>query len=138
MDQTALLLEFQDLIESLPPPSRDKFLQLYVARAKNPLVGVGLAAFLGSFGVNRFYLGQHLLGVVKLACFVGLLIIQVARLSNQNAPVFSADMLMDYLPFLSWLVADTFMMDSLVAAKNLKIAQDIKSSMTPATIWQRG
>lgn len=138
MDQTAFNLEFQELIEPLPQASREKFLQLYVGRAKNPLVGVGLAAFLGSLGVNRFYLGQHLLGSAKLGCFLLNVILLAAKAYDPLNPVLTTMQEVVGYQFSAWMIVDTFLMGALVTEKNLKIAQDIKSAMAPATIWQRG
>lgn len=137
MDQTAFLLEFQDLIESLPGPSQDKFLQLYLARAKNPLVGVGLAAFLGCLGINRFYVGQTTLGVVKLVCGLFVIILTIILATNPDDSFSSYyDLTLVDFQFAAWIVVDTFLMGGLVARKNLQIAQDIKSTMSPAAIWQ--
>lgn len=135
MDQTAYLLEFQDLVDSLPPSSKDSFMQFYGAQMKNPTLAGGLGVFLGVFGVNRFYVGDYLLGVLKLLAGFILMAIGALRVTDPNIEnlYFIISMILAH-----WIVADSFLTISRTRQKNLKIARGIKASLAPATTAQTG
>lgn len=103
MNQTAYILEFQTVIDSLPESARYKFLQIYVSRIKNPTLAVGLDACLGGFGVDRFYAGDILLGILKLLTFGGLGI---------------------------WTLVDLFLIGGKIRRQNLQIAYELKNAIT--------
>lgn len=103
MNNRAFTLEFGELLSSLPEDKRRIFLSSYAERAKNPVVGFGLAAYLGSFGIDRFYRGQVLLGILKLITFGGLSI---------------------------WSLIDLFITASHIRDHNLMIAREIKQSIS--------
>ena len=59
-------------MSSIEEEKRNEFITKYNARAHNPTVVFGLSIYLGFIGVDRFVLGQTLLGILKLITFGGL------------------------------------------------------------------
>ena len=74
----------------------------YVGQCYNPTMVFGFSAFLGSLGVDRFILGQILLGILKLITFGGLGI---------------------------WAIVDLFLVAKTARQKNVEIARSIAESM---------
>lgn len=101
MNNRAYMLEFGELLSSIPEEKRRVFLMNFTERAKNPVVGFGLATYLGYFGIDRFYRGQIVLGLLKLLTFGG---------------------------FGIWAFVDLFITASAIRDKNLVIAREIKAS----------
>ena len=66
MNRKAYLLELTAIYSSLPEPSRPEFMHIMAEREKNPVLAFGWNAFFGWLGLDKFYLGQPLLGIVKL------------------------------------------------------------------------
>ena len=60
------VLAMQDLTES----ERALFLADLNNRRKDTTVAVLLCLFLGGLGAHRFYLGQNLLGILYVCCFI--------------------------------------------------------------------
>ncbi len=56
-------------MNTLPENRRLEFQMTYQAGKKNRQTALLLSLFLGTFGVDRFYLGQTLPGVLKLLTF---------------------------------------------------------------------
>ena len=111
MNQIAYMIEFQRLIESLPASMKEEFLHAYVLQIKNPLLALGLDTFVGFFGIDRFYVGDIGLGILKLLTVGGLGI---------------------------WILIDLILIGGRVYEKNLKLGYKIKnrmmSSLTPSRI----
>lgn len=61
MDTYALELQ-----STMTDPQRVAFQAEYFARRKDPVIGVLLAVFLGSFGAHRFYLGQNGIAIIYI------------------------------------------------------------------------
>lgn len=102
MNQTSYILEIQTLIDSLSPETRGMFLHIYIARIKNPALAIGLNAYFGVFGIDRFYAGDLLLGLLKLLTVGG-------------------------LGF--WVLVDLFLIGGKIRRQNLEIANHIKRSI---------
>jgi TM2 domain-containing membrane protein YozV len=68
------LQTLKSIRDSVPPERRDNFDLQFGGREKDPAVSLIFSLYLGYFGVDRFYLGQVLLGILKLITFGGLLI----------------------------------------------------------------
>ena len=61
MDTYALQLQ-----STMTDQQRVAFQGEYFARRKDPVIGVLLAFFLGSFGAHRFYLGQNGIAIIYI------------------------------------------------------------------------
>lgn len=102
MKQASYTLELHTLIDSLSPESRGKFMQIYIQRMKDPALAVGLNAYLGFFGIDRFYAGDILLGILKLLTAGG---------------------------FGIWIIVDLFLIAGKVRYRNILLAREIKQSI---------
>ena len=72
MDNRDYVSELALMISSIKEEKRKDFISKYNARAHNPTVVFGLSIYLGFLAVDRFVLGQVLLGILKLiTCFFG-------------------------------------------------------------------
>lgn len=60
-------------MNQLPENRRLEFQMAFAAQKKERNTALLLAIFLGEFGIDRFYLGQTLIGVLKLCTFGGCL-----------------------------------------------------------------
>jgi TM2 domain-containing membrane protein YozV len=103
VNSKAYLLELQNIIWSLPEEVKDKYFSAYLQREKNPVVAFGLNGFLGTLGVDRFYVGDTVLGVVKLLTLGGLGI---------------------------WVLIDLFVIAGRTRDKNIEMARELKSSFS--------
>ena len=96
MDNGEYHSELVTIISSIKEEKRHEFVVKFNARAHNPVVLFGLNVFyLGMFGVDRFVLGQTLLGILKLITLGGLGI---------------------------WIFIDLFLIGSAARRKNIEIA----------------
>ncbi len=107
-------LAMRDLTES----ERPLFLAELNNRRKDTTVGVLLCLFLGGLGAHRFYLGQNLLGIVYLCCFIPYWI--VSMLFFLGIPLI--------LPFLV-LVIEAFLVGGRVRRYNERAAHEIASNL---------
>lgn len=103
MKHDSFILEFHTLIETISPDARGKFLHIYMDHMKSPALAVGLNAYFGFLGVDRFYVGDILLGILKLLTAGGLGI---------------------------WVLVDLFLITKKVRHKNILLAREIKESIT--------
>lgn len=71
MNHRAYFLELQNIIHSLPPHEKTNFLASFVESEKNPVAAFCLSVFLGMFGVDRIYVGDSLIGFLKLITLGG-------------------------------------------------------------------
>jgi TM2 domain-containing membrane protein YozV len=74
MNKLEYLQRLKSIRDSLPPERRDNFDLQYGAREKDPAVSLALSLTLGTFGVDRFYVGNIVLGILKLITFGGFFI----------------------------------------------------------------
>lgn len=98
MRNDAYLLELMSIYRNIPDDKRSDFMTRFNAQARNPVVLFGFSVFLGYFGVDRFLLGQILLGILKLITFGG---------------------------FGVWVLVDWFLIAGTTREKNLEIARSI-------------
>jgi TM2 domain-containing membrane protein YozV len=71
MNMLFYLQSLKSIRDSVPPDHRDSFDLQYGAREKDPAVSLVLSLTLGSFGIDRFYIGNVILGILKLITFGG-------------------------------------------------------------------
>ena len=88
------------IIQSLPESKRENFMQIYTAQSKNPVIIFGCAVWLGGLGIDRFLLGQPILGIIKLITFGG---------------------------FYIWAIIDLFLVSGVARKKNIELALNIKA-----------
>ena len=104
MDNSNYISELALIVSSIEEEKRNEFITKYNARAHNPTVVFGLSVFLGVIGVDRFVLGQTLLGILKLITLGGLQI---------------------------WVLVDLFLVASAARKRNIEtataLANDLKN-----------
>lgn len=103
MNYQAYNTELLSLFSSVPDEKKENFLIRFKEQAKNPTVVFGLDTFLGSFGIDRFVLGQPILGVIKLITFGGAGI---------------------------WTIIDLFLVGGIARDKNIELARSIAASLS--------
>jgi TM2 domain-containing membrane protein YozV len=101
------MIELQTIISSIPDGYRDRFFSAFIEREKNPVVAFGCNCFLGWLGVDRFYVGDTILGLVKLVTIGGLGI---------------------------WTFVDYFLIAQRAREKNMRMARELKNSLAPIQI----
>lgn len=77
MDRLAYEREIMEMAGSLNDADRTKFISIYQSESLNPVVVFGWNVWLGWLGIDRFIVGDILLGVLKLITFGGLGIWQI-------------------------------------------------------------
>lgn len=102
MKQISYILEFQTILDAVPRESQGKFVQIYADRMRNPVIALGLNAYLGFLGADRFYAGDILLGVLKLLTAGGVGI---------------------------WILVDLFLIAGKIRYKNILLAREIRLSI---------
>lgn len=102
MDQNMYEYEIVEMAASLGEADRRKFMTVLQSQSKNPVVMYGCNIWLGWFGIDRFMLGNFLLGFLKLITFGGLGL---------------------------WVVIDCFSIGRRTREKNIEIAQYIYDSL---------
>ncbi len=101
MKNDAYLLELMSIYRSIPEDKKSDFMTRFNAQARNPVVIFGFSIFLGYFGIDRFLVGQILLGILKLITAGGLGI---------------------------WVLVDWFLIAGTARDKNLEIARSIAAN----------
>ena len=66
MNKLLYLQSLKSIKDSVPPDRRDDFDLQYGAREKDPAVSLALSLWFGYLGIDRFYIGDVVLGVLKL------------------------------------------------------------------------
>ena len=84
------------IISNIKEENRIEFISKFNEKAHNPVVVFGLNVFVGYFGVDKFILGQPIVGVLKLISFGGVGL---------------------------WILVDIFLIGSAVRKKNITIAK---------------
>src|SRR5262245_24922678 len=74
MNKLFYLQSLKSIRDSVPADRRDNFDLQFGAREKDPAIALILSLTFGYFGVDRFYLGNIVLGVLKLITFGGFFI----------------------------------------------------------------
>ncbi len=77
MDRFVYEIEIVEMAASLSDADRQKFMSVLQAEAKNPVALFGWNMWLGFLGVDRFIVGDILLGFLKLITLGGLGIWQI-------------------------------------------------------------
>ena len=90
------------LTESLNPEEISKFNTQYGSSKKDPIIALVISLTFGFFGVDRFYLGDILLGIIKLLTLGGLII---------------------------WSIVDLFIIMGKTRSQNLDVAKKIIDSI---------
>ena len=83
------------IISNMKEENRIEFISKFNEKAFNPVAVFGLSLFVGCFGVDRFILGQPILGILKLISIGG---------------------------FGIWFILDFFLVGSTARQKNIGIA----------------
>ena len=97
MDNRDYISELALMISSIKEEKRKDFISKFNARAHNPTVVFGLSIYLGFLAVDRFVLGQVLLGILKLITLL----------------------------FPVWYFVDLFLVASAARKRNIEIASDL-------------
>lgn len=71
MNQAEYLVQIGNSLLAVPAANQKMFMGCFATQAKNPVVAFGLSVFGGSFGLDRFYIGDIGLGIAKLLTFGG-------------------------------------------------------------------
>lgn len=102
MNRKAYTRELMSIYASIPEERRADFSAVFVEREKNQVLAFGFNAWLGGFGVDRFYVGQTLLGVLKLITFGG---------------------------FGIWILIDFFLIGGVARERSIEVARSIRDSL---------
>ena len=102
MNNRDYISELALIVSSIKEEKRNEFITKYNARANNPTVVFGLSVYLGYIGVDRFVLGQTLLGILKLITLGGLQI---------------------------WYLVDLFLVASAARKRNIEIATALANDL---------
>ena len=74
MNDPQLLMAIAELKRELSSDEKTQFDLQYAQNAKNPTIALIISLFFGYFGIDRFYIGNIGLGVLKLITLGGLMI----------------------------------------------------------------
>jgi TM2 domain-containing membrane protein YozV len=102
MNHNAYTRQLLTIFATIPEDKRDRFIGNYSEQARNPTLILGFNIWLGWLGVDRFLLGQPLLGVLKLVTLGGLGV---------------------------WNFIDHFLVGGVAREKNIDIARSIAASL---------
>jgi TM2 domain-containing membrane protein YozV len=102
MKHAVYTTELLSIFGNVPENKRAEFITRFSGQARNPTIVFGCSVFLGYFGVDRFLLGQALLGIIKLLTAGGLGI---------------------------WAVIDLFLVGGTARQKNIDLARQIQSTL---------
>ncbi|KZL17321.1 TM2 domain protein [Pseudovibrio axinellae] len=72
MNKANYFMQLKALRDTVSADKREEFDMLFAGKEKNPVVALVLGLFLGSFGIDRFYCSQVVLGILKLITLGGL------------------------------------------------------------------
>jgi TM2 domain-containing membrane protein YozV len=99
MNKLYYLQTLKSIRDSVPADRRDNFDLQFGAREKDPAIALILSLTFGYFGVDRFYLGNIILGILKLITFGG---------------------------FFIWAIVDWFLITDASRKANAKIATEVR------------
>jgi len=103
MDRFYYRKELLDIIIGFEGSDRERFLSEFSRVEKNPVALYGWNIWLGFLGIDRFIVGDILLGILKLITFGG---------------------------FGLWVIVDYFLIGNRTRTKNLEKARWIQQNMT--------
>ena len=103
MNKMVYLQTVKSIRDSLPPEKREAFDLQLAGREKNPVLALVLSLFVGMLGIDRFYTGNVVLGLLKLFTLGG---------------------------FYIWTIIDWFLIMGAARKKNLEIASEMKMMMS--------
>jgi TM2 domain-containing membrane protein YozV len=102
MDRLTYLRSLKSIRDSVQPARRDEFDLWYGAREKDPAVALTLSFYFGWLGADRLYLGNIVLGILKLITFGGLFI---------------------------WYIVDWFLIMGAARKANVAIANEVRQTL---------
>lgn len=107
------------LREKLIEASEDKWVELNSASYKNPTIALIMSIIVGTYGADRFYLGQPLLGVGKLLLtillIVGAIMTEIIDFNKWMAIPFLCVICI----LLFWYFIDIFLVSKTAKEQNL-------------------
>jgi len=98
-------LALKQALDSLPEHRRGEFQVAYLGQKRSRGTALVLSFFLGHLGVDRFYLGQTGLGILKLCTLGGLFV---------------------------WWFIDLFLISAAADARNLRLLRELQLLYAPA------
>ena len=102
MNRKAYTRELMSIYGSIPEVRRADFSAIFAEREKNQVLAFGCNPWLGSLGIDRFYVGQPVLGIIKLITLGG---------------------------FGLWVLIDFFLIGGVARERSIEIARSIRDSM---------
>jgi TM2 domain-containing membrane protein YozV len=102
MDKLTYFSSIKNTRDSLPQDRRETFDVQLAGREKSPTVALVLSLFIGTLGIDRFYLGSILLGILKLVTLGG---------------------------FGIWAFIDWFLIMGAARKKNVEIASQVRAQL---------
>jgi TM2 domain-containing membrane protein YozV len=99
MNKLLYLQSLKSIRDAVPADRRDNFDLHFGAREKDPAIALILSLCFGTIGVDRFYLGHIILGVLKLITLGG---------------------------FFVWTIIDWFLITYATRRANVAIANEVK------------
>jgi TM2 domain-containing membrane protein YozV len=99
MNKLFYLQSLKSIRDSVPADRRDNFDLQFGAREKDPAIALILSLTFGYFGVDRFYIGNIILGILKLITLGG---------------------------FFIWTIVDWFLITDATRKANAGIARDVR------------
>ena len=102
MKEDAYLTELLVIYSKISDDKKSDFASRFTLRTKSPTCIFGWSAFLGYLGIDRFMLGQTVLGILKLVTMGGLGV---------------------------WVIVDWFLVAGTARRQNLMTAQDIADTL---------
>ena len=102
VNRKAYTRELMSIYASIPEDRRADFSAIFAEREKNQVLAFGCNAWLGGLGIDRFYVGQPILGVIKLLTLGG---------------------------FGVWILIDFFLIGGVARERSIEVAHSIRDSM---------
>ena len=102
MNRKAYARELMSIYGTIPEARRADFSAIFAEREKNQVLAFGCNAWLGGLGIDRFYVGQPVLGIIKLITLGG---------------------------FGIWVLIDFFLIGGVARERSIEIARSIRDSM---------
>jgi len=102
MKNAVYTTELLSIFGNVPDNKKQEFTTRFSGQVRNPTLIFGCSVFLGYFGVDRFLLGQVLLGIIKQLTAGGLGV---------------------------WALIDLFLVGGTTRQKNIELARQIQSTL---------